>query len=179
MKKVLVIILLVSLLSGCNFSLLRGNSLAIIPINDRDIADITGNFTLILYGANHSDDLETIAILDKEGDEYEFEPYAPEFAYKTKKHLPAQEALAEAGKFVSWHHSFQDFRLSKLLDKNGSVTGYEVRPLYYPFDFGLSDVLDVDYITKGSKIIVRIRLSKSVEEKTSGDNRKKGFFGIE
>lgn len=59
------------------------------------------------------------------------------------------------------------------------VTGYEVRPLYYPFDLGLSDVLDVDYIPKGSKIIVRIRLSKSVEEKISGAYGKKGFFGIE
>lgn len=179
MKKVFVIILLISLLSGCNFSLLRGSGLAIIPITDRDITDSTENFTLILYGANHSDDLKTIAILDKEGDGYEFEPYAPEFEYKTKKHLPAQEALSEAGKFVSWHHSFQDIRLSKLLDKNGSVTGYEVRPLYYPFDLGLSEVLDVDYIPKGSKIIVRIRLSKSVEEKISGANGKKGFFGIE
>ncbi len=179
MKKVFVIILLVSLLSGCNFSLLRGSSLAIIPITDRDITDITENFTLILYGANHSDDLETIAILDKEGDEYEFSPYAPEFEYKTKKHIPAQEAFSKAREFVSWHHSFQDLRLSKIIDKNGSVTGYEVRPLYYPFDLGLSDVLDVDYIPKGSKIIVRIRLSKSVEEKISGANGKKGFFGIE
>ena len=35
--------------------------------------EISGVFTLILYGGNYFDDLETVAFLDREGDAYTFD----------------------------------------------------------------------------------------------------------
>jgi len=40
--------------------------------------EITGTYTLILYGARYSNDIENVAILAREGTGYAFEVYAPE-----------------------------------------------------------------------------------------------------
>ena len=127
--------------------------------------DVSGVFTLILYGANYLDDIETVAILDYEKDEYYFEPYAPEFNYKVKKGVAAKEALKEAEKFVSFHNSFWRSQLSKIVDRAGVTIGYEVKPLYRPFVFGFSDILDVFYwLKEKGKVKVIIKLDKSVEQ---------------
>lgn len=124
--------------------------------------DVTGVFTLILYGGRHINDLETIAILDKEGDQYEFETYAPEFDYKIKKGVPAGDALNEAKKFVSFHNAFWRSQLSKVFDEKGNIIGFELRPLYYPFVYGRDDLLEVSYKPKDGKVIVYIRLIPEV-----------------
>ncbi|OGW22598.1 MAG: hypothetical protein A2Z82_08850 [Nitrospirae bacterium GWA2_46_11] len=137
--------------------------------------ELAGNFTLILYGSRHLNDIETVVILDMEGDKYSFEPYAPEFDYKIKKGVPAKEALKEAEHFVSWHSSFHRTQLSRIIDEKGVAIGYEMRPLYYPLAFGVSDVLDVYYIKEGDKITVRIKLIPSVERMLfDGDGFKLG-----
>lgn len=166
------IIISIFLIFGCSFSLLKGR---LTPEPLKDGENIHGTFTLILYGANHSNDLETIAILDREGDEYEFEPFAPEFAYRIKKNLCANEALSKAENFVGWHHSFKSIMVSKITDEKNSLLGYEVRPLYYPLGFGFSDILEVDYFKRGNKIIARIKLIESVEKIISGGDSRRVF----
>jgi hypothetical protein len=127
--------------------------------------DVTGAFTLILYGANYLDDLETIAILDYEGDDYHFEPFAPAFKFKVSEGVKAQDAVKEAEKFVSFHSSFWKSQMSKILDKEGVTIGYEIRPLYRPFIYGISDILDVYYFLKGNgKVKTIIRQKHSVED---------------
>jgi hypothetical protein len=126
------------------------------------VEEVTGSFTLILYGGRHINDLETIAILDKEGDQYEFEPYAPEFDYKVKKGVSAGDALNEANKFVSFHNAFWRSQLSRILDEKRNVIGYEVRPLYRPFVYGRDDLLGVYYKVKDGKVIAYIRLIPEV-----------------
>ncbi|MCL4475080.1 MAG: hypothetical protein M1508_02465 [Nitrospirae bacterium] len=128
-----------------------------------EIANVTDKFTLILYGAEHSNDVETVAILDKEGDRYTFEPFAPKFKYAVKRGLPAKEALEEAGKFISWHNSFHQSQLRGIIDENGNVLGYELRPLYLPFTFGIDDIMDIDYRMRADKIAVIIRLKPFIQ----------------
>ena len=125
--------------------------------------DVRGVFTLILYGGRDANDVEALAILDIEGDHYSFEPYAPEFDYKIKRGLPGKEALGEANKFISYHPAFHNSQLSEIIDGKGNTLGYEVRPLYIPFRFGTSDVLEVYYSLKGSKVKVTIRIIPSIE----------------
>ena len=120
--------------------------------------ELTGTYTLILYGARYSADIETVGVLAREDTGYTFEVYAPDFDYTTKKNVPAREALAAARRFVAFHPAFRQSRLSAILDNRGVVVGYEVRPLYSPLDFGYSDVLDVTYILQDSRITIRIRL---------------------
>jgi len=135
------------------------------------VTEISGTYTLILYGGRYSNDIETIAILDKEDAKYTFEVYAPEFDYKIKHGVPAEEALEEAEKFVSFHHSFWQSRLSRIIDPAGNTIGYELSPLYYPLDFGYTDVLDVRYVIKDSKVIVTISLIPEVRRKLFDDDR--------
>jgi hypothetical protein len=125
--------------------------------------DVQGVFTLILYGGRYIDDIETIAILDYEGDEYTLKPYAPQFDFKIKKGVPEKEALKEAYTFVSFHNSFYRSQLSRIMDDKGKTIGYELRPLYMPFTFGVSDVLEVDYWLKDGTVKVTIRIQPSVE----------------
>ena len=127
--------------------------------------EIKGTFTLILYGGNYLDDLETIAILDSEGDRYVLDPFAPDFDYQMKKAVPADEAFREAERFVNFHPSFWRSQLSRIVDKEGKVIGYEVRPLYRPVAFGVSDVLDVNYwLKEKGRVKVTIRLLPSIDK---------------
>ena len=133
-------------------------------------ADITGVFTLTLYGGRHSSDIETIAVFDLEGDRYTFEPYAPEFDYRIKKSLSVKDALHDAETFISRHRSFRSAQLRRIMDRKGKTIGYELRPLYLPLDFGVSDVLDVTYWLREGKVKVVIKLLHSVEKQLSDDD---------
>lgn len=125
-------------------------------------SDLTGTYSLILYGGRYSDDVENVAIFDREGDSYVFEIYAPDFDYRTLRNVPAREAFEEAEKFVGFHHSFRYSRLSRILDPAGNTIGYELRPLYTPTDFGYADILDVYYSLRDGKVSVSISLKPGV-----------------
>ena len=127
-------------------------------------AEIKGTFTVIFYGGAYADDLETVALLDNEGDQFTFDPFAPDFDYVIKKGLSAEEALKAAKKFVTFHPSFWRTELIKVLDPEGNSIGFELKPLYFPFVYGISDVLDIYYWPKkGGKIKVTIKLKPSLE----------------
>ncbi len=137
-------------------------------------SDLTGNFDLILYGCTYHNDLETLAILAKEGGPYVFEPYAPDFNYRVIKGVPAKDALGQAQKFVNCHNAFHRAQLSRLVDAKGDTLGFEVRPLYLPFVYGIDDALSTDYRIKDGKVVVKIRLMPSVERMLSdGGDRDK------
>lgn len=127
-------------------------------------AEITGTFNVILFGGAHHDDLETVAFLDIEGDESTIEPFAPDFDFVIKKGLSAEEALRVAGKFVSFHPSFWKTQLTKIISPVGNIVGFELRPLYIPFVYGKSDVLDIYYWPKKEgKIKVTVTLIPSLK----------------
>jgi len=127
-------------------------------------AEVTGNFRVVFYGCNFFNDLETIAFLDREGDQYTFEPYAPDFKYRAKRGMAAKEALTEAESFVNCNTAFNRAQLSRIIAPNGDILGYEVRPLYHPFAYHVDDVLYTDYRLKGDKVVITIRLVPSVEK---------------
>lgn len=132
--------------------------------------EITGTYTLILYGARYGNDIEDVAVLAKEGTGYAFEVYAPEFDYKVRKNVPSREAIETAERFVGFHYAFRRSQLSAILDMKGAVIGYEVRPLYSPLDFGSADVLDIVYTLHENRVTVRIRLIPELERSPFRDN---------
>jgi hypothetical protein len=127
------------------------------------IGEIKGTYTVILYGGLYANDVKTIAILAMEGTGYTFDVYAPDFDYKIKKGVPYREAIKRADEFVSFHHAFHETQWRKIVDAKGDVIGYEVRPLYYFFNFGKSNILDVYYKQTGDKVVVYIRLDPHLE----------------
>jgi hypothetical protein len=118
--------------------------------------EITGVYTLILYGGNSPNNPNTFAILAKEGTPYSFDVFAPDFDYRRVKGVPAKEALEEAEKFVSFHPDFWKIELSKIVGDKGLTIGYEVRPLYNLIVHG-SDVPDIYYKKTDGKVTVYIR----------------------
>lgn len=126
-------------------------------------SDVSGNYSAIYYGCNFLNDLETVVFLEKEGGKLHFEPYAPDYKYRVKKGLQANEAIETAKKYVNCNALFSRTQVSRILAQDGETLGYEVRPLYLPYRYGVDDVLDVDYRLKDSKVVITVRLRPSVE----------------
>ncbi|MGQ9569724.1 MAG: hypothetical protein ACUVUQ_02565 [Thermodesulfovibrionales bacterium] len=159
MKKI-VIVLLITLSFTSSSHIIAGN----IMTEEAKKEDIKGVFRLILYGGRNMNDVERLAILDIEGDKYTFEPFAPDFDYRIKDGLTGEQAIDKSYNFISSHNAFHHAQLRKILDFNGNVIGFELRPLYFPFVFGVSDILEVYYSLKGEKVKAYIRIIPSVEK---------------
>jgi hypothetical protein len=137
-----------------------------------DPSEIKGTYTVILYGCRYPDDIENMAILVEEGSGYPFEVYAIDSMYKVKNGLSAPQALAEAETFItcSFHTLYQQ-QLRKIPDSGGKTIGYELKPLYLPWDIGISEVLLSSYSLKNGKVFVYIRLDPLLEKlRDSGGN---------
>jgi len=126
---------------------------------------LAGDYDLYLYGHRFAADYKNIAFLMPVGGKYTFELYAPEFDYIVKKGLPAKEALAVSENFVRFHYSFKSSQLSEILDYEGNVIGYELRPLYSALDFSYSDIFETHYIIKDGKVIASVGLKPEIREK--------------
>ena len=134
-------------------------------------SDVQGTYTLILYGGNYSDDLETAAFLDREGDRYTLEPYAPDFVFRTRKGLPFDRALKEASEFIRSHPDIRGEQFRSIKDLKGEIVGFELRPLYLPLTFGTDDVLDVNYWLKEDRVLIFVKLKPFLEKRKNGFDR--------
>jgi len=135
-------------------------------------AAITGTYTVLLYGCRYQDDIENAVILVSEESRYPVEIYAPDTRYKVKKGLDAQKALAEANAFVKCGvHTVWQTQMRRIRDDNGGTIGYEVRPLYFPYDVGAADVLLISYALKDGKVMAYIRLTPAMENRLNFQRR--------
>ena len=132
---------------------------------------ISGTYTLLLYGCHYPDQIDNVAILVDENSRYPLEIYDLDTSFIMKKGVPAQQAVAEADKFVrcSFHTIWQT-QVTRIPDDSGGTIGYEVRPLYTVTEFGTPDVLLIGYSLKNGKVRAYIRKSPEVEDRF-GDGR--------
>jgi len=135
--------------------------------------DLQGTYTLILYGCRYSTDLENIAILYPEGGPITFEMYALKTAYKVEKGLPANEALKQAEQFLTCSIYHGNTQLSKIVAREGTTVGYELRSLYdpLPYQHSMTHVLDVNYRLRDSKVTVYIKLDPEIEKTIESTGR--------
>ncbi len=137
-------------------------------------SDLQGTYTLMLYGCHYSDQINNIAILVDETSKYPVEIYDINTSYKVKKGVLPQQALAEADSFVrcSTYRLWQT-QLRRIQDDSGGTIGFEVRPLYIPYEFGLPDVLQINYFLRENTVRVYIKLDPDVQRaiEASGDGR--------
>jgi len=134
-------------------------------------ADIQGTYALLLYGCKYGNDLENLAILYRDEGPFTFEIYSLPTSYRIMKGLSADEALKQADKFLRCSTDYWKTQLSKIVDREGTIAGYELRPLYAPYQYGHMDVLDINYWLRDSKVTVYIKLDtdtqKSIENNGS------------
>jgi hypothetical protein len=148
-----------------------------LPSSPMDETAIAGRYNLILYAERSLGDLETIALLDVEGDGYEFVPYSPKFEYEVINGVSAEEAVREAKHWVSAHHAFHSLLVSEVAGPSGAAIGYEFRPLYMPIVFGMADVLDITYrLKEDGKVRVRVDLKREIEDALLRDGGVRGFL---
>jgi hypothetical protein len=162
--------------TACNvfFLLLASLSISCVPGIRLDTqgaqhSEVTGKYRVIFYGCNFLNDFETIVLLDKEDDNYVFDPFAPEFNYREKTGMDAATAFAAAEHFLQCSSSFNGTQLREILGPDTRVVGYELRPLYFPFVYGVDDVLDTNYVLRGDKVVIWIRLDPFIERMIHGD----------
>lgn len=132
--------------------------------------EVTGTYTLILYGGRHGNDVETLAILSREGSGYTFVMNAPDFDYKVIAGMPAADALKRAEESVLFHPYTWRASLSPIVAPDGRTVGYEMRPLYQTTIFGESNIMDVQYAFRGAHIYVSVYLHPHVRRQLDGDD---------
>jgi hypothetical protein len=120
---------------------------------------IPGTYTLVLYGGRYTDDFETAAFLDLEGDDYTIKPFSATFQYRMVKGLDVSEALQTADNFMhSVLTAYNRYEIRQISSPDDSIIGYELRPLLLPFVYGESDVLNISYVLQPDKeVTVYIR----------------------
>jgi hypothetical protein len=126
-------------------------------------ADIQGTYALLLYGCKYGNDLENLAILYRDEGPFTFEIYSLPTSYRVKKGLTVDEALKQAEQFLRCSTNYWKTQLSKIVDHEGTIAGYELRPLYAPYEYGHMDVLDINYWLKDSKVTVYIKLDPDTQ----------------
>jgi len=137
-------------------------------------SEIDVTYTVILYGAHYYNNIATVAILIPEGGKYTLDIYSPEYNYRTLKGESAADAVRTAEKFVGWHPDFIKSQTSKVLDGTGRVVAYEIRPLYNQVTFGMSDVMDIDYLLRdNNRVVVHIDLRDRARRIFMGDDQGK------
>ena len=80
--------------------------------------------------------------------------------HKTGKNDAVEYTMAH----VRGHYSFMRADITRIVDKENRLIGYEVRPLYTPLRFGLTDVLDINYDLQGETVYIYVYLKHEVEK---------------
>ncbi|MEN2985847.1 MAG: hypothetical protein ABDH16_04250 [Thermodesulfovibrionaceae bacterium] len=142
-------------------------ALDLTPCNERDIK---GSFTLTLYSNLFINDPETFIILDKQ-DDIKITPYAPNFKYKVFEGLNEKEAIRLTKEFLN-NPAFVSFIKCSTIGKNDEVFGYELKPIYFPWIFGVLEPIETVYKKENNLIKVFIRLNPIVEKQIYNNGNK-------
>lgn len=127
-------------------------------------ADMAGTYRLYLYGCRSSADIENMALLVNESSPHRFRLFTLDTAYRVRHGLSGANALDEADRFIRC--SIYDTGASVLrtvLDPDGNVAAFELKPLYLWSEMGKDEVLQTDYFLRNGTITVYITLDPQVE----------------
>ncbi len=132
-------------------------------LNTRYVKDLgaeSGTFRLILYGGKNTHDYETVAILDRENDPYTIVPFGEDYSYRLVEHVSMAEAVRQGQQFIGNTNFYRTMESKSIIGPDGSVIGYELRPLYMSlFVGGTGDVLSTSYLLKeGNTVVAYIHL---------------------
>ena len=120
-------------------------------------------YRLLLHGCRSGDDIENVAIFDREGYPYSFEIHASETAYTVTTGLAADEALKQAERFIRCNINVEGSELHRVLSAAGAEIGDELRSRYPVTLFGAADVLEIRYRLRDRRVVVRIMTAPAIE----------------
>lgn len=136
-----------------------------LPTSPATVSEVTGTYDLLLYGCRYPNDVKNLAILVSEGARYPVEVYDLPTSYHIEKGLAAAAALGKAESFLRGcgTRRVTGTRTSRIPDGSGGTIGYEVRTLYFPLEFGISDVLMVNYALTDGMVRAYVKVDPDVE----------------
>lgn len=151
--KALCMAMLVLALMGC----VTGKRLT--PVQLDGPSEIEGTYTVYLYSISQYPSLEgnvlvrgAVAILDLEGDGYEFSLEAPKYDYGMVKGLSAEQAVRSALYFLGRHYGSGVLPFYGRIEVDGKAIGYEMRAPLKPWLYR-RDTVDVEYfVARGGKV---------------------------
>jgi len=130
-----------------------------------DPTEVKGTYTLLLYGCHYPAQIQNVAIFVAETSKYPVRIHDLDTSYTVKTGIPAEQALSEADRFVRCStNKIWRTEMRKILDDSGGIIGYEVKPLYMPFEFGIADVIQTSYSLQKGTVNAYIRLFPDVEK---------------
>lgn len=120
-----------------------------MPLMDDE--SITGQYDLILYEEEVDGTRSAFAILDIEGDPYDFVPSAVEGGLSRQRELPAPAAMDRARRFLA-PGGASALKVRRIL-RDGVTIGFELRPGDDYFDpRPAPNLLRIDYDIDGDKV---------------------------
>lgn len=153
MKNAILVPLAVSLLlflSGCvSGTLLTTHSVAMQNQPEK------GPYTLILYGGQNPYDFASVAILDREDDQYRIQPYGSSFNYRTFEGVAGADAIERGNRFLANLSNYRRTELREIFGPGNAVIGYEMRPIFLAVNTGgFGDILDTMYVLKKNNLVM-------------------------
>lgn len=141
--------------------------LTLTPVNE---SHIRGTFDIIIYSNSFINDPETFVILDKSDDSINIKPYAPDFKFRVIKNLSETEALRLIREILNSPSNISSINFKEIKDSD-KIFGFEIKPQFFPWIFGIIEPVETSYRKRGNQIDVFIRLNPRVERQlNSGDN---------
>src|SRR5271169_6156916 len=135
-----------------------------LTTSEADPMLVTGTYTLLVYGCHYPDDAQNVAFLVSDTSKYPLEIFDLDTSYKVKANVPGQQALSEAKSFLKCTtYRLWQTQLKRIPDDSGGTIGYEMRPLYLPWEFGMSDILLISYSLRDGNVRAVIKLDPDVE----------------
>jgi hypothetical protein len=163
------VFILLSLLSLILTSCAGGKNLRTTPSTAESISGI---FDVTFYSNQDYDGLKQIVILDLVDDAYEIVLYEPKYYMQTVKHAKGDDAEKSAVEFLKDHPNYINYKINKILDKEGNAIGFEIRPLYAPATYGITDVMQNYYtLEDDGKVRATITLKGQIRRIFEQDRR--------
>lgn len=158
-KTLILIFLLIPLYAQADLTLTQVNE-----------SQIKGTFDLIIYSNSFINDPETFIILDRVDDNTIIKPYAPDFRFRLIRNLSEVEALKVVREILNSPSHISSLKFREIRDSD-KVLGFEIKPQFFPWIFGIIEPVETSYRKRGNQIDVFIRLNPRVERQlNSGDN---------
>jgi len=134
-----------------------------------DESKVQGICTLILYACSSGCDVGNAAIFKKEGDGPSFDIAATSDQSEVKTGLAGNEVLAQAKKFVGCNLDDATAQLSKIMDIDGAILGFEVKA-EHDLSLGLPYTVSAWYIMKDGSTHAWITPDTKIEmERNAGE----------
>lgn len=137
--------------------------------------EVTGTFSVYLYGCRYPSDIETMALLVDQTTPYPFDLVVLPASYRTKTGLAGPDALSEAAAFVQCGiYATGAHVLRSISDPAGKTIAFEIKPLYPRLEMGAEEVLFSDYFLRDDRVRAYFKLNPQVERIRNFDVRSTG-----